>query len=402
MACAERKDTNMMALNLQYDSILLKYAEGKREEALISLWSLVCADMLSTTTLALETASGSPPEPGAVLQSCSLSPVLQPEISINRFQLTEEEMSLTACLFASCSRSIWAQSLRSGLLSCYFIFKAAEAFLDMHINVEGANLASIDELVDILHSLRQRRVSLFGHAARGYFEYLSSSFTKHQESYNESFHLDASKEKAKKSCSLRAMLFILHILLNYGVELNEIFELGFAKVPLLTWQEITPQLFARLSSHPKQAVRKQLERLLLMLAKLSPWSVVYPTLVDKMACEGEYSEEIQHLLDYEAARIAGNSTLSYGEKTKLNAAKYSALMAPVVVALERRLASTSREPETAHEIWFQEEYGEQLKLAILAFKTPPGSAAALGDVWQPFDAIATSLASHQRKSSIYH
>ncbi|KAJ0981772.1 hypothetical protein J5N97_010027 [Dioscorea zingiberensis] len=594
MACAERKDTNMMALNLQYDSILLKYAEGKREEALISLWSLVRADMLSTTTLALETgtllkakaclklsswlrqggldtslrtillkmhedfkksnvqnsslipstgfscagvdttydpnlsvileeivgtaiklschlcgsmskawlsyaswcftqASGSPPEPGAVLQSCSLSPVLQPEISINRFQLTEEEMSLvraiinrichstgdgnnatalddqsdssfhsekeafinslvqqTACLLQAAAGASGLKASEVDCSAATLSSKLQRLFLDMHINVEGANLASIDELVDILHSLRQRRVSLFGHAARGYFEYLSSSFTKHQESYNESFHLDASKEKAKKSCSLRAMLFILHILLNYGVELNEIFELGFAKVPLLTWQEITPQLFARLSSHPKQAVRKQLERLLLMLAKLSPWSVVYPTLVDKMACEGEYSEEIQHLLDClyklhpklvqdvqlvinelgmitvlweeqwlstlqdlhsdvmrrismlkdEAARIAGNSTLSYGEKTKLNAAKYSALMAPVVVALERRLASTSREPETAHEIWFQEEYGEQLKLAILAFKTPPGSAAALGDVWQPFDAIATSLASHQRKSSI--
>ncbi|KAJ0981758.1 hypothetical protein J5N97_010013 [Dioscorea zingiberensis] len=594
MACAERKDTNMMALNLQYDSILLKYAEGKREEALISLWSLVRADMLSTTTLALETgtllkakaclklsswlrqggldtslrtillkmhedfkksnvqnsslipstgfscagvdttydpnlsvileeivgtaiklschlcasmskawlsyaswcftqASGSPPEPGAVLQSCSLSPVLQPEISINRFQLTEEEMSLvraiinrichstgdgnnatalddqsdssfhsdkeafinslvqqTACLLQAAAGASGLKASEVDCSAATLSSKLQRLFLDMHINVEGANLASIDELVDILHSLRQRRVSLFGHAARGYFEYLSSSFTKHQESYNESFHLDASKEKAKKSCSLRAMLFILHILLNYGVELNEIFELGFAKVPLLTWQEITPQLFARLSSHPKQAVRKQLERLLLMLVKLSPWSVVYPTLVDKMACEGEYSEEIQHLLDClyklhpklvqdvqlvinelgmitvlweeqwlstlqdlhsdvmrrismlkdEAARIAGNSTLSYGEKTKLNAAKYSALMAPVVVALERRLASTSREPETAHEIWFQEEYGEQLKLAILAFKTPPGSAAALGDVWQPFDAIATSLASHQRKSSI--
>lgn len=34
-----------------------------------------------------------------------------------------------------------------------------------------------------------------------------------------------------------------------------------------------------------------------MLAKQSPWTVVYPTLVDKTACEGECSEEIQHLLD---------------------------------------------------------------------------------------------------------
>lgn len=108
-----------------------------------------------------------------------------------------------------------------------------------------------------------------------------------------------------------------------------------------------------------------------------------------------------NVLKEEAARIAENATLSQSEKNKINAAKYSAMMAPIVVALERRLASTSRKPETPHELWFHREYREQLKSAILRFKTPPASAAALGDVWRPFDNIAASLASYQRKSSIY-
>lgn len=107
------------------------------------------------------------------------------------------------------------------------------------------------------------------------------------------------------------------------------------------------------------------------------------------------------MLKEEAARIAENSTLSHSEKKKINAAKYSAMMAPIIVALERRLASTSREPETSHEVWFHKEYGEKLKSAILAFKTSPVSAAALADVWRPFDAIAASLAAYQRKQSIY-
>lgn len=107
-----------------------------------------------------------------------------------------------------------------------------------------------------------------------------------------------------------------------------------------------------------------------------------------------------NVLKEEAARIADNATLSLSEKNKINAAKYSAMMAPIVVALERRMASTSRKPETPHELWFHEEYREQLKSAILAFKTPPTSAASLGDVWRPFDNIAQSLASYQRKSSI--
>lgn len=106
------------------------------------------------------------------------------------------------------------------------------------------------------------------------------------------------------------------------------------------------------------------------------------------------------MLKGEATRIAENATLSQSEKNKINAAKYSAMMAPIVVALERRLASTSRRPETPHEVWFHEEYREKLKSAILAFKTPPASAAALGEMWRPFDDIAASLASYQRKSSI--
>ncbi|KAJ7967386.1 Serine/threonine-protein kinase TOR [Quillaja saponaria] len=187
-----------------------------------------------------------------------------------------------------------------------------------------------------------------------------------------------------------------------------------------------------------------------MLAKQSPWSIVYPTLVDVNAYQEKPSEEIHHvlgclrelyprlvqdvhlmitelgnvtvlweelwlstlqdlhtdvmrrmnMLKEEAARIAENVTLTQNEKNKINAARYSAMMAPIAVALERRLASTSRKPETPHEVWFQEAYREQLKSAILTFKTPPASAAALGDVWRPFDSIAASLVAYQRKSSI--
>lgn len=61
-------------------------------------------------------------------------------------------------------------------------------------------------------------------------------------------------------------------------------------------KEITPQLFARLSSHPEQVVRQQLESLLIMLSKLAPWSIVYPTLVDANTHEKEPTVELQHIL----------------------------------------------------------------------------------------------------------
>lgn len=65
----------------------------------------------------------------------------------------------------------------------------------------------------------------------------------------------------------------------------------------LSGQEIIPQLFARLSSHPETVVRKQLEGLLMMLGKLSPCSIVYPTLVNINSSEGNPTDELQHILD---------------------------------------------------------------------------------------------------------
>ncbi|OVA05179.1 Phosphatidylinositol 3-/4-kinase [Macleaya cordata] len=432
-----------------------------------------------------------------LLRSCSLSPILIPEIQPNRFQLTNGEISrvetIITKLFVSkrdannlnCSggerdvspdsgehlknedtvkalvqqvvKVIEAAHGAPGVEDCdveghsgTLTSQLQRSLLHMDDSLDETDIfSSVDELVEVWRSLRRRRVSLFGYAAHGFMQYLSHSSSKLWEGHLASPNIDSGRQKTE-SYTLRATLYVLNILLNYGVELKDTLETGLSTVPLLPWQEIIPQLFARLSSHPEQVVRKQLEGLLMMLAKLYPWSVVYPTLVDVNAYEGEPSEELQHILaclgklypklivdvqlvinqlgnvtvlweelwlstlqdlhadvirrinmlKEEASRIAENLTLSHSEKNKINAAKYSAMMAPIVVALERRLASTSRKPETPHEIWFHKEYGEQLKSAILTFRTPPASAAALGDVWWPFDTIAASLASYQRKTSI--
>ncbi|KAF3786353.1 Serine/threonine-protein kinase [Nymphaea thermarum] len=433
------------------------------------------------------------------LQSSSLSSVLSPEVSSGRFALTREEIlrveSIILNLFLNKAKGVkgasmvdeevivWSGSefhLEGGTAirvlierAIYLIQAAAGApgvedsdgesisrklaaqLQFLLINADAAAeksgiLSSVNELVDIWWLLRRRRLSMFGHAAKGFIQYLSMSTVDNKEAYvSDSLYSDMGRQK-KDNGILRAALHVLHILLNYGVEFKDILEHGFSTVSALPWQEITPQLFARVSSHPQQVVRKQLEGLLLTLAKMSPWSIVYPTLVEINAYEGGPSEELQHILGClvklhpklvqdvelvinelgsitvlweeqwlatlqdlhtdvirrinvlkeEVSRVAENATLSLSEKTKINAAKYSAMMAPIAVALERRLASTSRKPETAHETWFQNEYGEQLKSAVSAFKVPPTSAAVLADVWRPFDAIAASLATHQRKPTI--
>lgn len=407
----------------------------------------------------------------------SLSPVLQSELSPDRYHLTNDEKSEVEEIIRSicadkhadhvgCDYPVTAGPITSLIEQAIHLIETAAGAPGFEAR-EGedppAVLASelivllcksdcakdntplIDKLIEIWWSLRKRRVSLFGHAAHAYFQYLSHSSTELQPSY----HHDALKGKTR-SYTMRAMLYLLHIMLNYGVELKETLESGVSTVPLLPWQEIIPQLFARLSSHPEKIVRELLESILLKLGKLSPCSIVYPTLVDINACEGEPSEELQHISDFlvklypnlikdvklaieelgmitvlweeqwlstlqdlhsdvlrrinilkdEAARVAANSTLSSAEKNKINAAKYSAVMTPIIVALERRLASTSREPKTSHEMWFHKEFNAKLKSAITTLKTPPGSPTALGEIWQPFDSIAASLATHQRKSCI--
>ncbi|CAK7329774.1 unnamed protein product [Dovyalis caffra] len=471
-----------------------------------------------------------------VLRSCSFSPALFPEVQPDRFKLTEDErtrvQSVVLQLFqhedddSSDYREgiFWLDSVQNSInnnpvveqvidlieaaagahggenssgdsLSVTLASQLRTSFLNANAGLVEANIsAAVDYLVSVWWSLRRRRVSLFSHAARGFMQYLTYSSIKVSDSQLVGFEDESLKQKTG-SYTLRATLYFLHIFLNFGVELRDAIEPALSTIPLLPWQEVTPQLFARLSSHPEQVVRKQLEGLLMMLAKLSPWSIVYPTLVDVNTNEEKPSEELQHILGClavainvvylgcsyridghyyeelaesyiegkrpclccmemqerelypkliqdvqlminelenvtvlweelwlstlqdlhaghfyvmrrinvlkgEAARIAENATLSQNEKNKINAAKYSAMMAPIVVALERRLASTSRIPETPHELWFHQEYRERLKSAILSFKSPPASAAALGEVWRPFDDIAASLASYQRKSSI--
>ncbi|KAL1324074.1 hypothetical protein AAHE18_13G061900 [Arachis hypogaea] len=431
------------------------------------------------------------------LHACLFSPILAPEISPERFKLTGDEVqrvkSLVVSLFQgngdmkglidqleegsllldSAERRsngnplltlVWnmvniietaagapgAENSGGERLSAVLSSQLRICLLHANLGLEESDIISVlEDIIDIWWSLRRRRVSLFGHAAHGYMQYLSFSSSQISHCRMRGSDYEPVKDKVG-SYTLRATLYILHILLNYGVELKDTLESALSIVPLLPWQEVTPQLFARISSHHEQVVRKQLEGLLMMLAKQSPCSIVYPTLVDVNAYDGKPSEELHHVLGClrelyprlvqdvqlminelgnvtvlweelwlstlqdlhtdvmrrinvlkeEAARIAENVTLSQNEKNKINSARYSAMMAPIVVALERRLASTSRKPGTPHEAWFQEEYTDQLKSAIVSFKTPPASSAALGDVWRPFDSIAASLASYQRKSSV--
>ncbi|KAK6946177.1 Serine/threonine-protein kinase SMG1 [Dillenia turbinata] len=450
---------------------------------------------------------------GSALCSCSFSPVLVPEVVPDRFKLTEVEISRIKSILLQLSQEkvdiasakiegesdhwhelaedlVNANKVDALVRQIVMIIETAAGMpgveesssvesprtivrsqlhmflLNAIVSPARADILSpyVEDLLNVWLTLRRRRVSLFGHAACGFMQFLAYSSPRLCSGQLAGSSWDVINLKTGNFI-LRATLYVLHILLNFGLELQDTLENVLSTVPLYPWQEVVPQLFARLSTHSELVIRKQLEGILMMLAKLSPWSIVYPTLVDINSCEEKPTEELQHilvdgdrllialviegdffennlyprliqdvqlminelgnvtvlweelwlstlqdlhpdvmrrinLLKEEAARIAENVTLTRTEKNKISAAKYSAMMAPILVSLERRLVSTSRKPETPHELWFQQEYGEQLKSAILAFKNPPASAASLGEVWRPFENIAASLASYQRKSSI--
>lgn len=83
------------------------------------------------------------------------------------------------------------------------------------------------------------------------------------------------------------------------------------------------------------------------------------------------------------SRISENVTLrvSSMEKDKIFCHPYCCYVS---------LVSTSRTPETPHEVWFHGEYVERIISAISTCKNP-FSPDALREAWRPLDSIAVSL-----------
>lgn len=97
-------------------------------------------------------------------------------------------------------------------------------FLRANVGLDEADILSVvDDLLDVWWSLRRRRVSLFGHASHGFVQYLSYSSAKVCHGQLTGFDCKSLKQKTA-SYTLKATLYVLHILLNYGVELKDTLE----------------------------------------------------------------------------------------------------------------------------------------------------------------------------------
>lgn len=213
----------------------------------------------------------------AALRSCSFSPVLASEIQPDRFMLTDEEKShvkevilqLTPersyheegadDMFFDTQGTYYENEQKPLLQQVMDVIETAagvpgadrcrddlsaalsselkECFLSANI-AEGVDklVPLVADLVDVWWSLRKRRVSLFGQAAQAFINYLSCSSFKSSDCQL-TWHDNDLKYK-HVSYTLRATLYVLDILVNYGVELKDDLEPALSKVPLLPWQVI--------------------------------------------------------------------------------------------------------------------------------------------------------------------
>lgn len=250
----------------------------------VKLSCIICPQMCKTwlyyASWCYNQARNSLYSKGTVLQSCTVSSVLVPEVLPDRFLLTEEETSKVETVITRFlhhrrhtissddlddkESGIQQQPINEALVNslvqqaAYLMQSAAGAPGIEHSDGECPSYAIssqlqmlfhradsaiekdeilmyVNELVEIWWLLRRRRVSLFGQAAHGYLQYLSYSSSKVLERQCDQPDISFSNEKAGR-CTLRATLYVLQILLNFGVELKETLEPGLARVPLPPWQ----------------------------------------------------------------------------------------------------------------------------------------------------------------------
>ncbi|KAK3583612.1 hypothetical protein CHS0354_039435 [Potamilus streckersoni] len=101
-------------------------------------------------------------------------------------------------------------------------------------------------------------------------------------------------------------------------------------------------------------------------------------------------------LENEIKKVNNNISLSKEEKTTIIREKHKTIFKTTVYTMEKLAEITSQPPETPHEKWFQDTYGELIKNALEKLKKPfnPGHPHAS---WHPFKQIHVSLQQRAQK-----
>ncbi|XP_039285302.1 serine/threonine-protein kinase SMG1-like [Nilaparvata lugens] len=105
-------------------------------------------------------------------------------------------------------------------------------------------------------------------------------------------------------------------------------------------------------------------------------------------------------LEGEIARVDNNQHLTLADKDAIVAEKYRLILKPLLFVLEQLHAITSVTPETPHEQWFQDKFGESIDEALTQLRTPldPRRPA---DAWATLKALQCKLQSRAAKRAAY-
>ncbi|KAJ3046729.1 Serine/threonine-protein kinase smg1 [Rhizophlyctis rosea] len=292
---------------------------------------------------------------------------------------------------------------------------------------------TIGKLAKVADEMYRRLVHCYEEAAQAYFKFLALDGA------------NITEEGSSSDCNrFTATLRILRILVKYGGELGGFFAAEFGTTPILPWEDVIPQLFARLD-HPDPAVRQVLAGLLSRIGSSSPHLIIYQTVVEGLdEVDGNQSSSSYHQIlaslelggsrelvaqvrrmvqDLQNVTVLWEETwfhkLSHVEvdaqkrlaKLQSNAArladarpaakdvnpvganrinedKYRAVMEPVLAILEKLRAETvGKGAVTAHERWFVEKYGAVIETAMTRLRTPESFAKAQ-DAWSAFKEVS--------------
>jgi PI-3-kinase-related kinase SMG-1 len=117
-------------------------------------------------------------------------------------------------------------------------------------------------------------------------------------------------------------------------------------------------------------------------------------------------------LHREMQRVLANARLSPADRTRINSTKFAALMTPIAVLLERKLANAAAKQDTPYKLLFHERYAPKFRAALANLKKPPEllkehDDGQLADVvmlksacWEPFSVIAHELAVELQKHTL--
>ncbi|TPX67125.1 hypothetical protein SpCBS45565_g04070 [Spizellomyces sp. 'palustris'] len=278
----------------------------------------------------------------------------------------------------------------------------------------------------VKHSVLER----FYSAASAYFKFLDVANAAHV---------------ASDADNTTATLRILRLFLNIGAYFKEGFTRMFEATPLVPWESVLPQLYAR-TDHPEAFVRDTIADLLCKIGKTSPHLVVYHAVVESSteqatsaethmpwskrvlqvlkqgSSEGLVTEvqrmvnelkrmtvlweemwlhKLRHLhvdainrlqqIEREANRVEASVSLSETEKNTIIFEYYQTITKPLVTALETLLRTTTCSPSsTPHEFWFQDTYGKRIRDALLTLQSPKDPTMPRA-AWTSFEEIHADL-----------